>query len=249
VRRSGFDWTVSEFFFVNNPSPRNFVPTERLRLHAHTAQVFAGSSLCWRKSPTSWRGRELEQSKSFDQPARIASTHGMMRPFSSRPFPIMHEQRSASVFDLLGVGQGRNSKRDLTIVKMLGILRSSSSMRPPLRRFVVSKALLVAAAFTLKGTVRSITMSSTSPNKRMALIFCHGLGDTPAGWESLEMQLPMLQPRLASVEYIFPAAPTIPISINGGGKFCSSTECMAHHARVKESPVVKATTCLSRSNH
>ena len=30
------------------------------------------------------------------------------------------------------------------------------------------------------------------------------------------MQLPRLQPRLSNIEYVFPPAPTIPISINGG---------------------------------
>eukprot|EP00536_Pseudo-nitzschia_multiseries_P012440 jgi/Psemu1/298117/fgenesh1_pm.477_\ len=53
---------------------------------------------------------------------------------------------------------------------------------------------------------------------RGALIFMHGLGDTPRGWMSLEQQLPRLKPRLNAddVKYVFPAAPTIPITINGG---------------------------------
>lgn len=64
-------------------------------------------------------------------------------------------------------------------------------------------------------TVRSM---STSSSKNGALIFLHGLGDTPAGWSSLEQQLPQLIPRLGALEYVFPPAPTIPISINGGMK-------------------------------
>lgn len=44
----------------------------------------------------------------------------------------------------------------------------------------------------------------------------HGLGDSPAGWSDLERILPSLQPRLSQLEYIFPAAPTIPLTINGG---------------------------------
>lgn len=57
-------------------------------------------------------------------------------------------------------------------------------------------------------------MASTS--KKGALIFLHGLGDSPAGWSHLEQILPELRPKLSNLEYVFPAAPTIPISINGG---------------------------------
>jgi lysophospholipase-2 len=60
-------------------------------------------------------------------------------------------------------------------------------------------------------------MSSTT-KKRGALIFLHGLGDGPHGWKALQRQLPALRPRLAQLEYIFPAAPVIPISINGGSR-------------------------------
>jgi hypothetical protein len=48
-----------------------------------------------------------------------------------------------------------------------------------------------------------------------ALIFLHGLGDTPAGWRSLERTLPRHLPRLSQIKYVFPAAPRIPIGING----------------------------------
>jgi len=60
------------------------------------------------------------------------------------------------------------------------------------------------------------TTNSNNSKAQGALIFLHGLGDTPAGWSSLEYQLPQLQPRLAQIEYVFPHAPTIPIDINGG---------------------------------
>jgi hypothetical protein len=48
-----------------------------------------------------------------------------------------------------------------------------------------------------------------------ALIFLHGLGDSPGGWKSLERTLPKHQPRLSQIKYVFPAAPKIPIGING----------------------------------
>jgi len=50
------------------------------------------------------------------------------------------------------------------------------------------------------------------------VIFLHGLGDTPAGWSDLEAQLPNVRPSLRRVKWAFPAAPTIPISINGGAE-------------------------------
>lgn len=65
--------------------------------------------------------------------------------------------------------------------------------------------------------IRRMSSLSTTP-KQAALIFLHGLGDTPSGWSSLESALPKLQPNLKKVVYVFPAAPTIPISINGGMK-------------------------------
>lgn len=61
-------------------------------------------------------------------------------------------------------------------------------------------------------------MSQSSTTKRGALIFLHGLGDTPRGWSSLQNRLPQLRPRLAQLEYVFPAAPTVAISINGGAR-------------------------------
>lgn len=61
------------------------------------------------------------------------------------------------------------------------------------------------------------TMSSASQStKKGALIFLHGLGDTPAGWSDLKRSLPTYHSRLSGIEYVFPAAPTIPITINGG---------------------------------
>lgn len=59
-------------------------------------------------------------------------------------------------------------------------------------------------------------VAAMTSQKAGALIFLHGLGDTPAGWSDLKQMLPSLKPRLAQLEYVFPAAPIIPISINGG---------------------------------
>lgn len=62
----------------------------------------------------------------------------------------------------------------------------------------------------------SAPSSSAASNNAGALIFLHGLGDTPDGWSSLERQLPALRPRLSNIRYVFPHAPIIPLSINGG---------------------------------
>ncbi|KAL7483970.1 hypothetical protein ACHAW6_009615 [Cyclotella cf. meneghiniana] len=78
-----------------------------------------------------------------------------------------------------------------------------------------------------RGSSRSVTAmivsnSSTSSqqcsdNGKSAVIFLHGLGDTPAGWSSLQRNLPSIRPKLGKdVHYIFPPAPTVSISINGG---------------------------------
>jgi len=63
-----------------------------------------------------------------------------------------------------------------------------------------------------------MSTKATSSSYRGALIFLHGLGDTPRGWSNLEQSLPLLKPNLdpKNVKYVFPAAPTIPLTINGG---------------------------------
>lgn len=63
----------------------------------------------------------------------------------------------------------------------------------------------------------AIAMTNASGSaKKGAVIFLHGLGDSPAGWSELKETLPSFHSRLSEIEYIFPAAPTIPITINGG---------------------------------
>ena len=62
----------------------------------------------------------------------------------------------------------------------------------------------------------SSSNNMSSSGKKAALVFLHGLGDTPAGWSMLENQLPAICPRLSELMYSFPKAPTIGITINGG---------------------------------
>lgn len=91
---------------------------------------------------------------------------------------------------------------------------SCSRMRLMQRSGLALTAAIYSFATSAFTSVRAMTSQS---NKQGALIFLHGLGDTPAGWSILQFQLPKLFPRLANIEYVFPPAPTIPISINGGG--------------------------------
>lgn len=65
-------------------------------------------------------------------------------------------------------------------------------------------------------TVVAVAMPPlTNPPPRGALVFLHGLGDSPAGWSDLRRMLPGHRPRLSQLKYVFPAAPIIPIGING----------------------------------
>ena len=65
---------------------------------------------------------------------------------------------------------------------------------------------------------KTAAMSSTSVKSRPAasIFFMHELGDTPRGWSQLQGMLPSTQPRLSQLQYVFPPAPTIGITINGG---------------------------------
>jgi hypothetical protein len=60
-----------------------------------------------------------------------------------------------------------------------------------------------------------------NPSKdKAAIIFLHGLGDSPDGWASLVEALPNLRPSLASLDitYVFPPAQMVGITVNGGEK-------------------------------
>ena len=59
-----------------------------------------------------------------------------------------------------------------------------------------------------------------SSKDKAAIIFLHGLGDSPDGWASLAEALPSLRPSLASMDitYVFPPAQMVGITVNGGEK-------------------------------
>ena len=62
--------------------------------------------------------------------------------------------------------------------------------------------------------------NTTSSKDKAAIIFLHGLGDSPDGWSSLTEALPNMRPSLSNLDitYVFPPANTIGITVNGGEK-------------------------------
>lgn len=79
--------------------------------------------------------------------------------------------------------------------------------------FMLFRRIVSFSSSRMSSTISNSQNSDTS--RPAALIFLHGLGDSPAGWSSLEHMLPTLQPNLSKLQYVFPPAPDIPISING----------------------------------
>jgi lysophospholipase-2 len=74
----------------------------------------------------------------------------------------------------------------------------------------------IASAAAAAEASASSCDNDSSYSSPAALIFLHGLGDTPAGWSSLQQQLPLLRHSLKEMKQIFPHAPTIDSTINGG---------------------------------
>lgn len=95
------------------------------------------------------------------------------------------------------------------------LLSSPASLHTTSRRATCFCLLTVATA------VAAMSTTTTKSDYNGALIFLHGLGDSPSGWSILQKQLPTLQPRLSTIKYIFPPAPILPLSINGGAKMTS----------------------------
>lgn len=71
------------------------------------------------------------------------------------------------------------------------------------------------SAFSSVRMSSSSSSAQESTSRPAALIFLHGLGDSPAGWASLQNVLPSLKPSLSKLQFVFPKAPDIPLSING----------------------------------
>ena len=73
-----------------------------------------------------------------------------------------------------------------------------------------------APAANPRASITPTTDKGGDDNNRRALIFLHGLGDTPSGWSSLENSFGSRLPSSYDMTWIFPAAPSAPVSISGG---------------------------------
>mmetsp|Transcript_20337 Transcript_20337/g.47764 ORF Transcript_20337/g.47764 Transcript_20337/m.47764 type:complete len:360 (-) Transcript_20337:2258-3337(-) len=92
---------------------------------------------------------------------------------------------------------------------------------PPHRRRRPHLGVKAAAAdVVIDGTNVTANEAGTATNKdKAAIIFLHGLGDTPDGWSKLLPEaLPTYRPNLANVDitYVFPPAQNVGITVNGG---------------------------------
>lgn len=67
---------------------------------------------------------------------------------------------------------------------------------------------------------KSTANVSSNNNNKAAIIFLHGLGDSPDGWSKLGEWLPHYAPNLGNLDitYVFPPAHNIAITVNGGEK-------------------------------
>lgn len=114
--------------------------------------------------------------------------------------PLLSQQRSKSFFSKSN-SFGRN----------LAFTKSKHLLLPLLAIQFTTSVLAMSSSSTT--TPSSQTCKTDKP---AALVFLHGLGDSPAGWSHLEDQLPSLESSLSNLEYVFPAAPQIPLTVNGG---------------------------------
>ena len=80
--------------------------------------------------------------------------------------------------------------------------------------FSIYAKLLVLRDFKFVSSLAQNMSNKARADNAGALIFLHGLGDTPNGWSHLKSQLPSIRPNLKNMTYSFPAAPIISISIN-----------------------------------
>ena len=89
---------------------------------------------------------------------------------------------------------------------------------------VVLTCLLVFASYSLPVTTMSSVAAAngettTLAKERKAIVFLHGLGDTPRGWSSLPQQFQQVgndELEQYNIEYVFPPAPQAPVTISGG---------------------------------
>ena len=84
---------------------------------------------------------------------------------------------------------------------------------------MASFVLWMTTLFMNRACLTAAMNTGCTTLKKGALVFLHGLGDSPAdvaAWSSLEYTLPLIQPRLKDITYVFPPVPNICLTVNGG---------------------------------
>jgi hypothetical protein len=79
---------------------------------------------------------------------------------------------------------------------------------------------VILSGADMNSTADANDFRKNSSKDKAAIIFLHGLGDSPDGWANLAEALPNLRPSLASLDitYVFPPAQMVGITVNGGEK-------------------------------
>jgi len=107
----------------------------------------------------------------------------------------------------------------LALIFLLAINSSSIRKSSNNNESTYSKSSSSVSAMSTASAAASAVVTPSS-KYRGALIFLHGLGDSPSGWSNLEHSLCKIKPRLdpTQIKYVFPPAPTQSLTINGGAR-------------------------------
>merc|ERR1711939_856097 len=103
----------------------------------------------------------------------------------------------------------------LGLLLALYLLLGSHSRTSTTPNFVPSQRAIQSYPATMAASSLKSVVANATGKHTATLIFSHGLGDTGAGWSFLAEQLAGSFPH---VKFMFPNAPNIPITINGGYK-------------------------------
>jgi len=100
------------------------------------------------------------------------------------------------------------------------VVLASPARRVPVACVHQGEAEPISSVPDKNATDPTSTEGDASTKEKAAIVFLHGLGDSPDGWASLAEALPTLRPSLATLDitYVFPPAQTIGITVNGGEK-------------------------------
>ena len=109
------------------------------------------------------------------------------------------------------------------------VVLASPARRVPVACVHQGEAEPISSVPDKNATDPTSTEGDASTKEKAAIVFLHGLGDSPDGWASLAEALPTLRPSLATLDitYVFPPAQTIGITVNGGEKMLGRSDWMA----------------------